>query len=169
MNHAIFNQFEVDLLDAAKMVLNDGLQRIKQREQLFPTNREKSRSIDAERRAARDTLSQLLIADYGHLRHETAIVALIDAQGRLISVEDFGTGHASHCEIRPRLLAEKIIRTGAIAILLAHNHPSGECVPSKQDIELTSKFDSWLAMLDCYLIDHLVLTVNDCCSIKGEW
>jgi DNA repair protein RadC len=169
MEHSIFNQFEIDLLDAAKMVLHDGLRRIGERTELFPTNREKSRKVDRERREARDALSQTLIADYGHLRHEVAVVALIDAQGRLIGVENFGDGHATHCEIRPRLLAEKIVRTGAVAVLLAHVHPSGLCQPSQQDIEMTKQMDGWLAAMDCYLIDHLVITVDECCSIKGEW
>lgn len=169
MEHSIFNQFEVDLLDAAKMLLNDGLVRIKGRQNLFPTNKDNSRKADTAGREARDTISQALIADYGHLRHEVAVVVLIDAQGRLIGIENFGDGHASHCEIRPRLLAEKIIRTGAVAVLLAHVHPSGECAPSKADIELTEMMGSWLAAMDTALIDHLVITVNDCCSILGNW
>jgi len=169
MEHSIFNQFEMDLLDAAKMVLNDGLRRISERENLFPTNKARTRSDDQKCRDAREAVSQSLITEYGHLRHEVAIVALIDAQGRLIGVETFGDGHATHCEIRPRLLAEKIIRTGAVAVLLAHVHPSGTCSPSKEDITLTEHLDTWLAAMDCKLLDHLVLTVNDCCSIKGEW
>lgn len=167
MEHSIFNQFELDLLDAAKMVLSDGLKRISDRPELFPTS--KGRAVDRACREARDVLTQQLITDYGHLRHEVAVVCLFDAQGRLIGVENFGDGHATHCEIRPRLLAEKIIRTGAVAVLLAHVHPSGSCNPSKQDIEMTAHMHSWLAAMDCVLIDHLVLTVNDSCSITGDW
>ena len=169
MEHSIFNQFEIDLIDAAKMVLHDGLQRIADRPNMFPTNKDKSRKADQACRDARDLLTQTLIADYGHLRHEVAVVCLFDAQGRMIGIEDFGDGHATHCEIRPRLLSEKVIRTGAVAVLLAHVHPSGECSPSQPDIEMTKLTESWLGAMDCTLIDHLVLTVNDSCSIMGNW
>ena len=163
----LFNTSEQELIDAARFILQDGLQRLKLRQSLFPCHR--GRAIDAACRDARDALALSLMADYGVLRHEVAVAALIDAQGRLIGVETFPVGHATHCEVRPRLLAEMVTRTGAVAVLLAHNHPSGECAPSKADIQLTAMLTDWLDLMDCRLIDHLVLTVNDYCSIKGEW
>jgi len=164
---SIFTDSENELLFAAKLVLSDGLRRLNERQSLFPTSR--GRAVSAECREARDALASTLVATYGALRHEVSAVALIDAQGRLINIEEMPQGHAAHCEIRPRLLAEMITRTGAVAVLIVHNHPSGSCSPSRADIEVTTMLEGWLKVMDCALIDHLVLTVDDWCNIKGEW
>jgi DNA repair protein RadC len=118
---------------------------------------------------AREAVAESLRLEYGALRHEIAVAVLIDAQARLIDIREFPQGKASHCEISPRILAGWIVETGAAAVLLAHNHPSGECSPSKADIELTNHIGPWLAAMDCELIDHLVLTTGDTASILGNW
>lgn len=167
MNHAIFSEDEQELINAARLVLGAGLSRLCDRVSLFPTVRQ--RAVDAACREARDTLAQTLVTEYGALRHEVVLLATIDAQGRLIDVTQIGEGKVTHCELNYRKLARIITESGAVAILLAHNHPSGECSPSKQDIALTSALEAWLRPLECSLIDHLILTVNDWASIRGEW
>ena len=168
--HGIFTEQENELLEMSRYVLRDALVRLSKRQSLFSASRGDA-DADAEQACyeARRTLADTLVGLYGHLRHEVAVAALIDAQGRLISVEEFPRGKAAECEISPRVLASMIIESGAVAVLLAHNHPSGKCLPSTEDVELTSRFESWLWMMECDLIDHLVLTVADWCSIKGEW
>jgi DNA repair protein RadC len=167
MNHSIFSDDEQELINAARLVLSAGLNRLSDRVNLFPTVRQ--RAVDAACREARDTLAQTLVAEYGALRHEVIVLALIDAQGRLIDVVQIGDGKAAHCIVDYRKLARAVVDSGAVAILLAHNHPSGECSPSKQDVTLTEILASWLCPLECTLIDHLILTVDDWCSIKGAW
>lgn len=166
---SIFNESENELIDAARYVLRDGVERLKKREALFPTNRAHGREARKECAEAREALTLHLIAEYGSLRHETGIVALIDAQGRLITVETFPQGDQVSCGIDPRILAEKIIRTGAVAVLLAHNHPSGSSNPSKADVNLTNFLSEWLKPLGCELLDHLVLIPGDAACILGEW
>lgn len=164
----IFNEHEQELIDAARIVLRDGVERLKSRENLLPTNRH-NRAGRNECRTARDAITSLLIADYGMLRHEVAVAVLIDAQGRLITIEQFPQGKATSVEIRRRVLAEWIIRHGASALLLAHNHPSGDNTPSRDDIKLTEQLVPWLAAMECTLVDHLVLNSDDASSILGGW
>lgn len=167
MNHSIFSEDERDLLDAARLILSAGLSRLSDRTGLFPTAR--LRAVNEQCREARDTLAASLVAEYGGHRHEVAVAAFIDAQGRLIDIVQLSEGKATHCEVNYRKLAGLIASTGAVALLLAHNHPSGQCSPSREDIKLTDFLAEWLAPMDCALIDHLVLTVGDWASIKGEW
>ena len=167
-DNAIFNAFERDLIDAARLVLSDGVERLKSRQNLLPTNRH-NRSGRNECREARDMLTAKLIADYGMLRHEAAVAVLIDAQGRLIAIEEFPHGRATSVEIRRRVLAQWIIQHGASAVLLAHNHPSGDNTPSKADVRLTAELAPWLAAMECELVDHLVLNSSDASSIMGGW
>jgi DNA repair protein RadC len=165
----IFNDTERELIDAARIILADGVTRLKKRDALFPTNRNRGRAVRQECREAREALTDKLVADYGSLRHEIAVCVLIDAQGRLIDIREFPQGKANHCEISGRILAGFIVDTGACAVLLAHNHPSGDNSPSPEDEKVTTMYVSWLRVMDCELIDHLILSGNGASSIMGDW
>ena len=56
-----------------------------------------------------------------------------------------------------RELVKEALRLNASAVIIAHNHPSGETEPSKQDIELTSKLTEILKVVDVRVLDHLVI------------
>ena len=166
---SLLTEAERELIDAARMVLADVTVRLSERHCLFPTNRARSRADRESFADAREALVTRLQADYGTLRHEIAIALLIDAQGRLISIKQFPEGKASRVEVSFRVLAGWIVESGACAVLLAHNHPSGNCTPSRQDVELTRTIKAWLKPMDCELIDHLVVTASDCSMITGDW
>ena len=165
----IFNDHEAELIVAAKLVLADGVRRLMERENLFPTNRAHKFADRKEAREAREALTDKLVADYGSLRHEVAVAVLIDAQGRLIAIEEFPQGKAAHVEVSPRIMAEFVLRHGASAALLAHNHPSGDNTPSEADIKQTEFMGAWLDAMDVSLIDHLVLCGDGASSIVGAW
>jgi DNA repair protein RadC len=167
MSAELFNEFERELLDAARVLLSDGLTRLSTREGLFPTTRNRTRADRAECTKARGALVDYLVATYGPLRHEVACVALIDAQGRLISVKEFPRGKATECEVSPLVLAEYIIQSGACAVVLVHNHPSGDNTPSEQDVKMTDAYKSWLGFMRVELIDHLVISMDGAASIIG--
>ena len=167
-NFALFNESEAELISAARMVLSDGVRRLTEREGLFPTNKARGRSARAEVIAAREGLVSYLVATYGPLRHEVAVCCLIDAQGRLIAVNEFPHGKTTHCEIDFRIFARMIVDSGAVAVVLAHNHPSGDNTPSRQDENLTHHIGQWLAPMDVRLIDHLVVSCDGASAIIGD-
>lgn len=168
MSAELFDSNEMELINMARLVLTDGLARLKSRKALFPTSRSKrDRAERAEVMEARNALTDYLVVTYGGLRHEVAAVALIDAQGRLIAVEQFPQGEAHKCEIKPRILADYCIKSGAVACVLCHNHPSGTNQPSKADIDFTHTIGPWLAGMDVVLLDHLVITVDGASAILG--
>jgi DNA repair protein RadC len=169
MSSELFNESERELIEAARMILSDGVTRLQSRIGLFPTNRARGRSARVEVMEARNALVDNLVATYGALRHEIAAAVLIDAQGRLISVQDFPQGKQTHCEVSPRIMADMIIKSGAVAVILLHNHPSGDNRPSRQDEILTKGFQDWLKFMDVELIDHLVISTGGASSILGEF
>lgn len=63
---------------------------------------------------------------------------------------------------------ERTIRNGAKSVVFAHNHPSGNTSPSKQDIELTQHMYDSLKTLDIRLIDHIIITKNSYFSFLEE-
>ena len=167
MNPRLFNEAEIELIEAAQTILRDGLQRLKARPALFPTDGKRQTANDCKE--AREAVAASLVTQYGAHSHETAIVVLIDAQGRYIATEEFPRGKATHCELSPRLLAGFVLKHEASCVLLAHNHPSGVCSPSGANVALTKSLHAWLKSMDCDLIDHLVLTAGDWCAIRGNW
>jgi DNA repair protein RadC len=62
-----------------------------------------------------------------------------------------------------------IVKSGAVAVILCHNHPSGDNTPSAQDIKLTARLVEWLGVMDVDLVDHLVVSVDGVSSIRGEF
>jgi DNA repair protein RadC len=67
-----------------------------------------------------------------------------------------------------RLLMKRALDLCASAILVAHNHPSGNLVPSDEDIELTNKIKRAGDFLDIRLIDHLIVFENQYYSLADE-
>lgn len=167
-NMPLFNDFEKELLDAARLVLAEGKTRLKSRISLLPSNRH-TRAEKAALRGAKDAVTDMLINDIGASKHECAAIVLIDAQGRLIDIERLPDGEATSVAMRPRLIAKAVIDSGASYAVLAHNHPSGDCTPSKPDVDFTKGAVEFLRAIECELIDHLVITVNEAEAILGNW
>jgi UPF0758 protein fjoh_0413 len=67
-----------------------------------------------------------------------------------------------------RLLFKTALEQGAIALILVHNHPSGNITPSKEDIELTQRVKTAGDMLDIKLLDHVIVTEKEYLSFLDE-
>ena len=67
-----------------------------------------------------------------------------------------------------RLVLKKALETGAVSIILAHNHPSGTLKPSQADKDITSKLKAAAAALDIKVLDHLIITEKSYFSFADE-
>ena len=163
----LFDAEECAQLLQAHAVLQRGIGRIRGRVAAFPKERKAQASETA--RQAREAITSLVQMTIGTLGHEQAVCVCFDAQGRLLAVEHFAPGDATSCEMPARALAGFVCKHEAAMVLLAHNHPSGACAPSPQDERMHGVLGGWLAPMECVLIDSLVVTVDDWCSIGGAW
>lgn len=163
----LFDAEESRLLQDARAVLEAGAARLAGRLSLFPSSRASAEAEAA--RAGREAVTALLQLRIGSLPVEQAVCVLFDAQGRLVAVEDFPEGELTSCEMSYRKLAGWVCRHGAAQVLIAHNHPSGACSPSRQDEAACMALEAWLKPMGCFLADSLVVTVDDWCGIKGNW
>lgn len=75
-------------------------------------------------------------------------------------------GSASLC-VRMRNLFAKALSVGASGLIVAHNHPSGDCRPSAKDIASTRRLKEISTALDIELIDHLIITENAAFSMRA--
>jgi DNA repair protein RadC len=92
-----------------------------------------------------------------HHRHEHAIVAHLDAQGRTVALSEVQGSH-DHIILPLRQIIGDALAHDGRSVMLAHNHPSGDPTPSKADIETTRKLADLLRPLGIRVYDHLILT-----------
>lgn len=92
-----------------------------------------------------------------HRQQESVFVLLLNSRYALIREEELtiGTVDASLCS--PRDVFMRALKAGAAAILLMHNHPSGDPLPSEEDIRLTRRVAELGELLEIPLLDHLIL------------
>ncbi|MEZ5628740.1 MAG: DNA repair protein RadC [Rhodocyclaceae bacterium] len=94
----------------------------------------------------------------GALPHEVFMVLLLDAQNRLILAETLFRGTLTQTSVYPREVVKFALTHNAAAVILAHNHPSGNATPSAADQSLTRDLRSALALIDVRVLDHFVVT-----------
>ncbi|MFY7758312.1 MAG: JAB domain-containing protein [Flavobacterium stagni] len=92
----------------------------------------------------------------------------LNRANRVIRIELLSLGGISSTVVDIRLLMKRALDLCASAILVAHNHPSGNLVPSDEDIELTNKIKRAGDFLDIRLIDHLIVFENQYYSLADE-
>ena len=85
-----------------------------------------------------------------------------------ILVECEGTLEYPHAELLGFTVAEEALTVNATAVVLAHNHPSGSAIPSREDIDLTLRLRDALDVMDILLLDHLVIADDDFVSMSDS-
>ncbi|QLC26597.1 DNA repair protein [Parasphingopyxis algicola] len=89
--------------------------------------------------------------------HEHAVIAHLGADGRLLAISEAQGGHDRIILPLRRIIGDALAHDGH-AVLLAHNHPSGDPTPSETDIESTRRLADLLRPLGIRIYDHLILT-----------
>lgn len=108
---------------------------------------------------------QTLLAD---LQHEVFMVVFLDAQNRLIAVEELFRGTLTQVSVYPREVVKQALRHNAAAVILAHPHPSGIAEPSVQDQALTRTLAEALALVDVKVLDHFIVAPGGACASFAE-
>jgi DNA repair protein RadC len=94
------------------------------------------------------------------LAHETSEqfrLLFLDRKNTLIRDEIQGRGTVDHTPLYPREVAKRALELGACAVILVHNHPSGDPAPSKADIEMTRQVVDALAAVGVQVHDHVIV------------
>lgn len=88
---------------------------------------------------------------------EVFAALFLDVRRRLIRYEELFLGTVDAAAVYPREIAKAALRHNASAIVIAHNHPSGQVEPSEADKVLTRRIKDALALVDVQLLDHIVV------------
>jgi DNA repair protein RadC len=124
---------------------------------------EMARRTLAEDMQAGDALaSPHAVRDYLRLilrnkQYEVFCCVFLDAQNRVIAVEELFRGTLTQTSVYPREIIKRALAHNAAALILAHNHPSGVAEPSQADHSLTRRLADALALVDVRVLDHFIV------------
>jgi DNA repair protein RadC len=110
--------------------------------------------------AVRDYLRVAL----GHRRHEVFVCIWLDAQHRVIGIQEAFEGTLTQTSVYPREIVQAALRRNAAAVIFAHNHPSGVAQPSQSDELLTRSLKEALALIEVKVLDHFIVAANQAIS-----
>jgi DNA repair protein RadC len=109
-----------------------------------------------------------LRADMGHLRHERVRALYLDNRNRLMRDEVMSEGSVDQSAIYVREVVKRALELGATAIVLVHNHPSGEASPSRQDIAVTREIVEACKRFSIAVHDHIIIAGDTHVSLKSQ-
>lgn len=93
---------------------------------------------------------------------------LLNRANRVLGVVAISSGGITGTVADPRVILKYAILAGATAIMLAHNHPSGNKAPSRADELITQKIKQAAQLIDIVLMDHLIISPDGYCSMADE-
>ncbi len=112
------------------------------------------------------------IVDYcraamAHETREQFRLIFLDRKNQFITEEVQQRGTIDHTPVYPREVVKRALEVGAGALILVHNHPSGDTQPSKEDIAMTRAIQDACRPLDITIHDHLIIGRNEVTSFKA--
>ena len=113
---------------------------------------------------APEQVKAFLQLQLGNLSHEVFAVLFLDAQTRLILMEEMFRGTLTQTSVYPREVVKRALDLNAASVIFAHNHPSGMAEPSRADEVLTQHLKSALALVDVRVLDHFIVGHHEVAS-----
>ena len=101
----------------------------------------------------------------GGKEREVFAVLYLSNRNQLISYEELFFGTIDGSSVYPREVVKLALKHNAAAIILAHNHPSGVCEPSKADEDITKRIRAACGLVEIRLLDHLIVSGKDAVSL----
>ena len=110
-----------------------------------------------------EAVARYLESELGHLQRERFGLMLLDQQHQLIEFEILFEGTLNQAQVHAREVVKAALDANAAAVILAHNHPSGDPSPSQADIELTKQLSKALELIEVRTLDHIII------GDQGRW
>lgn len=105
-------------------------------------------------------------ASMGHLKNEQFRILFLNKKNMLIADDLQEAGTVDQTPVYPREVVKRALQLEASAIILVHNHPSGDTTPSKSDVTMTKQVETAINAVGITLHDHLIISSKDHYSFK---
>lgn len=112
-----------------------------------------------------DATRQYLQLHFRGLEREEFACLFLDTRHRVLALETLFQGTLDSAAVYPREIVKRALELNAAAVILSHNHPSGDPQPSQADIRITQKIREALQLLDIRLLDHMIVGKGDVVSM----
>ncbi|MGN1014708.1 MAG: RadC family protein [Butyricicoccus sp.] len=114
-----------------------------------------------------ELIGQYLVDYYIGHTNELLTVLLLDNRCHLLAVKALAEGDPRSVRVNYRALAAEVLRRNAANVILAHNHPGGVCVPSREDFVETRMVRDFLQKIGVKLIDHIIVAGEEWTSVTA--
>jgi DNA repair protein RadC len=112
--------------------------------------------------------AELLQYEMGALEQEHLRTLLLDTRNRLVKIAEVYRGTLNSSHIRVGEVFREAVRLGAAALIVVHNHPSGDPTPSPEDVAVTRVLVEAGKLLDIEVLDHLIIGSHSFLSLKAK-
>ena len=112
-----------------------------------------------------DDVAEFLRGSIGTSTQEMFLVLGLDVRQRLQMIRTIAMGSLASVQVHPREVFRPLVQAGMHAVILVHNHPSGEAEPSDADVMLTQRMAEVGRLLGIPVLDHLVVTRTSAVSL----
>jgi DNA repair protein RadC len=111
---------------------------------------------------------ELIRSKINNFCKEQFFILSFDTRNRLLGIDNVSTGTLTASLVHPRETFEAAIRRHAAQIIAAHNHPSGDCEPSEEDMKITKRLTEAGKIMGIEVIDHIIVTKTEYLSFKEK-
>lgn len=111
-------------------------------------------------------VSRLLMEEMRYLEKEQFRVLLLNTKHQVLAIEVVSLGDLTSTIVHPREIFKEAVRRAAAAVILAHNHPSGDPTPSREDLEITRRITEAGKILGIEVLDHIIIGDNRYISLR---
>jgi len=102
------------------------------------------------------------------LKKEIFKIILLDVKNKIIRDIDVSMGSLTESIVHPREVLKEIIKESAASVIFLHNHPSGESVPSKNDLDITERLFDACNLMGVRVLDHIIIGDDNYTSFASE-
>ncbi|MEE8345871.1 MAG: DNA repair protein RadC [Dehalococcoidia bacterium] len=113
-------------------------------------------------------IANLLLADMALLEQEHLRVVLLNTRNQVLAVPEVYKGTVNTTQVRVSDLFRDAVREGCPAVIVVHNHPSGDPTPSADDVSMTRQLREAGSLLNIDVLDHIVLARNGFVSLREK-
>ena len=138
---------------------------------LAPQLYRKAKMSDAEQETILSSVERVgayLLERFAGEKNEVVYQLCLDRKGKLLVCKKLGEGGVTSADLDIRRRVENALLTGASAVVLAHNHPSGVALPSRDDYAATDRAKTALAVVGVALTDHIIVADGDFVSMADS-
>lgn len=115
-----------------------------------------------------EEVAALYMEEMRHLKKEYFKVLLLNTKNEILSSEDTSIGNLNSSIVHPREVFRNAVKKGAASIIVIHNHPSGNPLPSQNDIDVTKRLKEAGQLLGIPVLDHLIIGDGVFVSLKEK-